>query len=493
MRVVVAMMKHETNTFSPVPTGLRRFGQRGLHRGDDAIAAYAGTNTPFGAYLELLRAAGATIVAPIAAEAPPSGPVQRAAYEEMAGAIVDAVAAGCDAVMLDLHGAMVAEHHDDGEGELLARIRAARPGIPLCVALDMHCNLTARMVANCDAMVGYKTYPHVDMHAAGAQAGRILLDKLAGRCDPVMAWGAIPLLAQTLRMGTADAPMKDIQDMARGAETAPILAATLFGGFPLADIRDAGVSAVVVADRDRSAAEAVRERLLGAAWDRRADFVYAHRDLAATVAAANRLQNSIPRGRPVLLLDHADNVASGGTADVMDVIAEVLRQELPDVAMAAVHDPAAVAAMQEAGTGAQVTLDLGGKTEMPSIGRRPQPLRVRGRVAHLGDGRWRIEGPMYTGIMADTGPTAVLDLGRMKIVVASIHHEPFDLGIFTANGIDPHAQRYLLLKSRIHYRAGFAPLASQTFTCDGAGVTTSDNGQLDFRAIRRPIYPLDPM
>ena len=493
MRIVTAMMKHETNTFSPVPSDLRRFAQRGLRRGAEAIDAYTGTNTPLGAYIDALRDARAEIVLPIAAEAPPSGPVHRDAYETMAGAIVDAVASGCDAVMLDLHGAMVAEHLDDGEGVLLERIRAVAPGIPVCVALDMHCNLTARMVANCDVMVGYKTYPHVDMRAAGTQAARILLDKLAGRCEPVMAWGAVPLLAQTLRMGTADAPMKGLQEAARAAETGPILAATLFGGFPLADITDAGVSAVVVADRAMAAAEQVRDGLLAAAWANRAEFVYAHRDLAATVAAASRLQNSIPEGRPAILLDHADNVASGGTSDVMTVIAEVLRQDLPDVAMAAVHDPAAVARMQAAGVGARVELDLGGRSEMPSIGARPKPLRVAGTVAHLGDGRWRIEGPMYTGLIGDTGPTAVLDTGRMKIVVVSLHHEPFDLGIFTANGIDPRVQRYLLLKSRIHYRAGFAALASQTFTCDGAGVTTSDNAQLVFRNVRRPIYPLDPM
>jgi microcystin degradation protein MlrC len=249
----------------------------------------------------------------------------------------------------------------------------------------------------------------------------------------------------------------------------------------------------VVADRALAAAEELRDQLLAAAWANRAEFVYAHRDLAATVAAAARLQNSIPSGRPAILLDHADNVASGGTSDVMTVIAEVLRQDLPDVAMAAVHDPAAVVRMQAAGVGARVVLDLGGRSEMPSIGARPAPLRVSGTVVHLGDGRWRIEGPMYTGLFGDTGPTAVLDTGRMKIVVVSLHHEPFDLGIFTANGIDPRAQRYLLLKSRIHYRAGFAPLASETFTCDGAGVTTSDNAQLVFRNVRRPIYPLDPM
>jgi microcystin degradation protein MlrC len=493
MRIVAAMMKHETNTFSPVATDLRRFGQRGLTRGLSVVDTYAQSNTPLGAFIALARECGADLVTPIAAEAPPSGPVARDAYEEIVGAIVDAVDRGCDAVMLDLHGAMVAENCDDGEGELLARIRAARPGVPIAVALDMHCNLSHRMVAHCDAMIGYKTYPHVDMRSVGTQIGRVLLDKLARRADPVMVWGRIPLLAQTLRMGTADRPMGPIQAAARAAETGVVRAATLFGGFPLADIAEAGVSAVVVADRDRAAAEAVRDDLLAQAWAARAAFVYAHRNLADTVAAANRLQNAIPTGRPVVLLDHADNVASGGTADVMDVIAEVLRQGLPDVAMAAVCDPSAVAAMRAAGVGARISLHLGGRTAMPSIGQAPAPLALTGTVAALSDGRWRIEGPMYTGLMADAGPSAVLDVGRMKIVVVTHHHEPFDLGIFTSNGIDPRAQRYLLLKSRIHYRAGFAPLASQTFTCDGTGVTTSDNAALRFAKVTRPVFPLDPI
>lgn len=492
MRLVLATMKHETNTFSPVPTDLARFGGRGLHRGAAVVEAYTGTNTPLAAYLDLARAAGAEIVTPIAAEASPSGPVQRAAYEEMTGAIVDAVARGCDGVMLDLHGAMVAEHHDDGEGELLARIRAVAPGIPICVTLDMHCNLTARMVENCTMMIGYKTYPHVDMREVGGHIGRVFLRSLAGEVNPVMVWGNAPVLAQTLRMGTADEPMRGLQAMARDAERGAILAATFFGGFPMADIHDAGVSAVIVADGDAAAAGAVRDALLAKAWAERGEFVYAHRDLAATVAAASRLQNSIPQGRPAVLLDHADNVASGGTSDVMTVIAEVVRQDLPDVAVATVFDPIAVQAMRDAGLGARVTIALGGHASMPSIAGKSAPLRLTGTVAHLGDGRWRITGPMYTGVMADTGPSAVLDTGRMKIVIVSRHHEPFDTGIFTANGIDPTAQRYLLLKSRIHYRAGFAPLASHTFTCDGEGVTTSDNARLRFSKIRRPIYPLDP-
>jgi len=493
MKIVIAMMKHETNTFSPVPTPLARFEAWGLHRGPAVVEAYARTRMPVAAYLKIARELGAEVVTPIAAEAMPSGRVTREAYEAIAAPIVEAVAAGCDAVMLDLHGAMVAEEYPDGEGELLRRIRAVAPAVPICVTCDLHANLTQAMVENCDALIGYKTYPHVDMYEVAEQVGRILVAKLQGRADPVMEWGNRPILAQTLRMGTADEPMKSLQQMTRDLERDGVLAATFFGGFPMADISEAGVSAIVIADRDRAKAQRARDALLDAAWEKRAEFVYQGRPLAETVAAAGRLQNSIPLGKPVLLLDHADNVGSGGTQDVMTVIAEVLRQDLPDVAVAAVWDPEAVKAMRAAGRGARVTLRLGGRSAMPSIARAGEPLTITGTVASLTDGSWVVEGPMYTGVTISTGPTAVLDTGRMKIVVISNHHEPFDRGIFTANGIDPTACKYLIIKSRIHYRAGFQPIASDTFTCDGVGVTTSDNALLAFKDIRRPIYPLDPM
>ena len=487
MRLLIAMMKHETNTFSPVPTDWRRFEDWGLHRGEAVPAALAGTNTPTGAYLDLARAAGAEIVTPIAAEAMPSGPVERSTYERLVEAIVAPVAkGGIDAALLDLHGAMVAETTDDGEGTLLAELRRAAPGLPIACTFDLHCNLTQTIVDNCSAAIGYKTYPHIDMYAVGERIGRVLLDALAGEVEPVMAWGRVPVLAQTLCMGSDDAPMGGLQTMTRPEEKGGVLAATLFGGFPLADIRAAGVSALVVADGDRSAAKAARDRLLEAAWAARADFVYRHEPLAEAVARAKAMDEG-----PVLLLDHADNVGSGGTEDVMTVIEEVRRQGLKDVAVAAVWDPDAVAQMQAAGVGATVTLRLGGKSDMPSLGLEGRPLEIGGKVRALSDGTWVVRGPMYTGITVCTGPTAVLEAEGMKIVVVSRHHEPWDLGIFTSVGIDPAATRYLILKSRIHYRAGFAPLAKATITCDGDGVTTSDNARLNYRNLRRPIYPLD--
>jgi microcystin degradation protein MlrC len=487
MRLLLAMMKHETNTFSPIPTGLDRFRDWALAEGEAVPATFAGTNHPLAAYLDLAREAGAEIVTPIAAEAMPSGPVHADAYAYLTGRILDALAKGkFDGAMLDLHGAMVAEGEPDGEGGLLARMREIAPSLPIAVTCDLHANLTARMVANCTALTGYKTYPHVDMYDAGAHVGRILLHALASEIAPVMEWGNVPLLAQTLCMGTADAPMGPLQEMARREEQAGALAASVFGGFPLADIADAGLSAVVVGDGDHAAAKAACGRLLDAAWKAREDFVYRGEPLAEAVARAKEIGEG-----PVILLDHADNVGSGGTEDCMTVIAEVLKQGLRDVAVAAVWDPRAVQIMSEAGVGAEVTLDLGGKIDMPSIGETARPLRVIGRVRTLSDGRWIVRGPMYTGVEVNTGPTAVLEVEGVKIVIVSKHHEPWDLGIFTSVGIEPQHCHYLLLKSRIHYRAGFAPLAKATITCDGVGVTTSDNSLLRFENIRRPIFPLD--
>jgi microcystin degradation protein MlrC len=490
VRLLIAMMKHETNTFSPVPTDLQRFRDWGLHEGEAVVRAYKGTNHPTAAFLDIASELGAAVVTPIAAEAMPSGYVQREAYDYLSDRIVDAVAdGGLDAALLDLHGAMVAEHEPDGEGGLLERIRAIAPGLPIAVTFDMHGNMTQRIIDNATVINGYKSYPHTDMYVSGMQAGRALVRALRGEVAPVIAWGQAPILAQTLRMGTADEPMKTMQEMCRVEERDPaILAASVFGGFPMADIPDAGLSAIVVADNERAKADAACARLLDAAWARKDDFVYQHEPLAQAVARAKGLTDG-----PVVLLDHADNVGSGGTSDSMAVIEELLRQGLQDVAVAAVWDPAAVQVMMAAGVGAELTLDLGGKTDMPSIDARGKPLRLTGKVRRLSDGEWVVRGPMYTGSRVTTGPTALFETGGLSIVVTSLHHEPWDLGIFTAIGLDPHHCRYLLLKSRIHYRAGFAPLAKSTVTLDGVGVTTSDNSLLKFQNVRRPIYPLDEM
>lgn len=488
MRILCAMFKHETNTFSPIVTDLDRFREWGLHFGADAEAAYRDTRMPLAAYYKLADEAGAEIVTPVAAEAMPAGMVTADAYETLSRVILDGVADGCDAALLDLHGAMVSETTDDGEGTLLARIREISPDLPIAVTCDLHTNLTAAMIENSTALIGYKTYPHVDMYEVAERVGGILMAILRGEADPVMAWGQAPVLSQTLRQGTDDEPMRGLIARCHEWEARDgIGAATVFGGFALADIHDAGNSAVVVADRgDAALARQACDDLLDRTWAARADFVYDHRPLSAAVATARGYNDG-----PVILLDHADNCGSGATQDDMTVIAEVLRQDLQDVAVATVWDPAAVEVMRAAGEGAQVTLDLGGKTDMPSIGRTGRPLRVTGMVEKLSDGDFRVEGPMYTGVLVHCGPSALLRVGGARIVVTARHHEPWDTGVLTMMGIDPTRTRYLLLKSRIHYRAGFGNLAKHTLTLDGDGVTISDNSRLDYKNVRRPIYPLD--
>lgn len=487
MKLVLAMMKHETNTFSPIVTDWARFEAWGLYTGQAAIDAYAKTNMPLGVYLKLAREYGAEVVLPMAAEAMPGGLVTADAYKRLCDPILEAVKAGCDGCLLDLHGAMVAEGTEDGEGTLLERIRQIAPDLPIAVTLDLHCNLTKKMVENCTGLIGYKTYPHVDMDVVAEQVGRVVMEFIAGkRPKPAMALRQLPLLSQTLCQGTDDEPMKSAIQACVDEEAKGLPAASVFGGFAMADIRDAGTTVITIGN-DQKQADAAADAIAARVWDKRDLHIYQHRDLAETVAKAKKIANG-----PVILLDHADNCGSGGTQDVMMVIEEVLKQGLEDVAVGAVWDPEAVQIMQAAGVGATVTLELGGKSEMPSLELKGRPLKLTGRVRTITDGEWIVRGPMYNGYKVMMGPTAVLEVeGRMQIVVVSRHHEPWDTGVFRSVGIEPEHKRYLLLKSRIHYRAGFAPLAKATFTLDGEGVTTSDNRIIPYKNVRRPIYPLD--
>ena len=328
---------------------------------------------------------------------------------------------------------------------------------------------------------------------------------LRGEARAVTAWGNRPMLPHVMRQGSGDFPNRELQARAREMEAEGALAVSLFTGFPHADIANAGLSCVVVTDGDRAAAERMRDELLDFAWTNREAFVYRIEPLADSIARAGEAAvgasgsggdpaNRHPAARgdgPVILLDHYDNAASGGTMDSMTVLRAILEAELEDVAVFAIHDPGAVRELIAAGIGAEATVMLGGKIDMPAINMAGEPLEVTGRVKLISEGRFRNQGPAGTGIEMNMGPTVVLDTGRVEIVVISRHHEPNDLNCFLGLGIDPRARRFLMLKSRIHYRAGFSDVARDIIECAGTGVCTSDYDMLDFRNVRRPIYPLD--
>jgi microcystin degradation protein MlrC len=248
-----------------------------------------------------------------------------------------------------------------------------------------------------------------------------------------------------------------------------------------------------VTDGDRKLAEDLRDELLDRAWVAREDFLYRLEPLANSVARAKAMPPKEPGDGPIVLLDHYDNCASGGTMDTTAVLAEVLRQDLADVAVFAIYDPAAVQQAIAAGIGARVTLSIGGKIKMPAIGADSAPLSVTGRVKTISDGRYRNRGPMARGVQMEMGPAVVIDTGSQDIALISRHVEPSDVNCLLALGIDPSQKRYLMLKSRIHWRAGLGKAAKAVVDCAGLGVCTSDYAQLDFKKVRRPIYPLDLM
>jgi microcystin degradation protein MlrC len=496
MKLVIAQMKHETNTYSPVPTPLARFahGSDTPPEGDAAVAAYRGTGSALGAFIELAEGAGAQFIVPIAASAWPSGPVHDRAFDHITRRICDAVAQGCDGVLLDLHGAMVTQSHEDGEGELLRRIRAIAPQVPIAAAMDMHTNLYDAFAERVNVIAGYQTYPHVDMFETGQRAGRALLAQLQRKARPTMVWGRQPMLPHVMRQGSDDSPNRELQARCKEMEAQGALCATVFVGFPNADIQYAGLSAVVVTDNDPALARRWCDELLEMAWSQRAQFVYTVKPLAESIAQAKAIAAAKPPGSgPVVLLDHSDNCASGGTMDTMTVLGAILDAGLDDVAAFAIFDPQAVQQMVAAGVGAQVTLSLGGKLDMPAIGLQGAPRTVTGTVRLVCDGEYSNYGPMARGELNDMGLCAVLDTGKVKIVVISNHVEPHDLAAFAAVGIAPERQRFVMLKSRIHWRAGLRSLAHAVVECAGTGVCTSDYGALAFKNVRRPIYPVDAM
>ncbi|GHC78341.1 microcystinase C [Pseudorhodoferax aquiterrae] len=488
MKILIARFNHETNTFSPVPTPLAAFAPT---FGPQAYAANKGMRTAMAAFIDAVEAIGATPVTPVSATANPSGPVHAAAYEEVTRRILDAVP-GCDAILLDLHGAMVAENAPDGEGALLERVRAAAPGVPIGVALDLHGNLTERMVRNADVMVGFKTYPHIDMYETGEHAGRLLLEMLHGQARYKVVWKQLPLMSHTLRSTTLGGAMQSAVNAARDLERAGMPAVTVFSGFALADIAAPCMSVVAtVRQQEATAGQRAVDALADGIWQQREAYRYDSEALADSLARAKAMAEG--QDKPILLLDHGDNCMSGGTCDTMDVLQEALAQGLTGIAVGPVCDPQAVAELVAAGVGAEIEVALGNKVPLEHIGRQARPLMLRGTVRAVSDGWYTVTGPIYRGQRFHMGRSVQLDIGTAQIVVTEQTQEPWDLAVFTCVGIDPTQARYVLLKSRMYCRPVFVPLSGGLVECDSAGVTTADFGRFPYANIQRPVFPFDPL
>lgn len=491
MKIVAARMNHETNTFSPMLTPLECFGPEGPTFGDQAYAQARGTRTGLGAFIAMAEERGEQIVVAVNATANPSGRVDDTAFESMVTNILDAVRAGCDLILLDLHGAMATQSFDDGEGELLQRLRVIAPHTPIAVALDLHGNITQSMIDCTDVMVGFKTYPHVDMYETGLHAARLAFRMLDAGKQPALAWVQLPLLSHTLRSASGEGAMQRALQGARELEDQGLDAVSVFAGFSLADIRDAGVS-VVVSGQDKDQAQTAADTLARQIWADRSNFIYTSQPLAVSIRQALDMDVATSRGSgPVLLVDHGDNVMSGGTCDTTTVLEACLLQGLRRICTGPLADPLTVAQAIAAGVGSRLQVQLGNKVPLGLDFAHRAPLTLEVWVRAISDGRFRITGPIYTGETWAMGRTVVLEHEGGTLVVSERPMEPLDLGVFTSVGVSPSDFDFLILKSRMYCRPSFVPIARGLVECDSRGVTSSDYGLFVFKQLRRPIYPLD--
>jgi microcystin degradation protein MlrC len=324
------------------------------------------------------------------------------------------------------------------------------------------------------------------MYETGMRAGQPLLQLIAGQAQPITAWARLPMIPHIMRQSSLDEPNRSLQARARQMEQEGALAASVFTGFPHADIETAGLSVVVVTDGQPDLAQQYRDELLRLAWDSRAQWIYTVEPLAQSVTRAKAMTVA-----PVVLLDHYDNTASGGTMDTTAVLAEVLRQGLRDVAFFAIYDPQAVQQAIAAGVGQRVSLSVGGKMAMPLMPHRGEPMQLEGTVKLISAGKYKAKGPMSQGAHQDMGTAVVIDTGAVEVALISRHVEPFDVNALMSLGMDPTQKKFIVLKSRVHWRAGMGHLAAAVVECAGAGACTSDYSELQFKRLRRPIYPLD--
>jgi microcystin degradation protein MlrC len=490
-RVLTAQVMHETNTFSKVATDLDAFRRHYFLAENEIPGARRGTRTALGASFEAAEKYCWTLTHPVAASANPSGIVTAAAFESISSLLTQGIerARPLDGVLLHLHGAMVVEGQEDGEGEILRRVRAlVGPAVPIIVTLDLHANVSDAMASLASALIAFRTYPHIDAYERAWQGAALLQRAMQGEVRPRTVIARRPMLEGLDSGKTQGGPMAELLARADGLERdGKALAISICAGFAPADIRDAGPSVTVTVDGDDPAGQRIADEFIDHAWKTRAYRSTVPVEIAAAVARAKAGEGS---GKPLVLADVTDNPGSGHYGDATNLLAAMLEAGLQNAAFHAICDPAAVREGEAIGVGREGRLRLGGKTD-PAVG--GPPLELTGRVVALSDGRFIARGPMGGGVWRDYGLSLVFRVGDIDIVVITNNGQANDLGQLTSLGVDPTVKDTVAVKSNHHFRAAFEPIAREVLTVDGGGLGSAKAQKAGYRRLRRPIWPLDAL
>ena len=452
-KILTIQFRHESNSFCPKPASMQAFRDNRFLVGEQVFPNQQNVGTELSAYLKVFAPReDVELVPTVAMYATPSGPVAREVYDFVTERVLQTIAkeGSFAGVLLDIHGAMVAEGHPDGEGDLLELLRRELGWeIPMMAALDLHANVTEKMARCANVLIPYNTYPHIDIFETGTAVAQIMEKTLDGEYQPTMAYRRIPFL-QPLLSHESQA-LRPLYELAEKLEQTPgVLSVRFAHGFFPADIEEMGMSVMVVTHGDAALAEELADTLEKAIKERIPQLKVDYTDLDSALDIA------LQEDGPVTLADASDNPGAGGMGDTTHILRRILERGITGAAIATILDPESVKACIAAGEGSQVQLQLGGWSDPAYSG---GPLEVTATVKKLTDGKFIQKGPVQHGILADLGDTAVLDVAGNTVLVTSLSRQPFDTEIFYSHGIDPEKQKILVTKSSIHYRATFGKVS----------------------------------
>jgi microcystin degradation protein MlrC len=476
MKILIAGFQHETNTFAPSKAAYQNFlqgeGFPPLTRGND-ILALRDVNVPVGGFINAAEAKGHHLIPVIWAGASASAHVTTDAYERIAGEILEAVQnGGFDAIYLDLHGAMVAEHIDDGEGELLQRIRALTgDSVPLVVSLDLHANVTEKMLKHADALVAYRTYPHVDMAEAGERSAAVMERLIADTRPVIRVSRRIPFLIPVNSMCTLVEPARGLYAQLDSLEQDSIISLSFAPGFPAADFPDCG-PVIWGYGFDEEAVTAAVDALFDKMLTSEPEWKVLFLSPDQAVLEAMRLSDGADK--PVIIADTQDNPGVGGDSNTMGIVRALLRNGAKGAAVGLIWDAEAAAAAHKAGVGGTINVALGGHSNVPG----DEPLVGTFEVEHLSDGRFRFDGPMMNGMNADLGPVAGLRIDGVRIGVSTIKMQMFEQNQYRVAGIEPKEMQILVNKSSVHFRADFGTISDTVLVAKAPGPMAADPSDL---------------
>lgn len=481
-RIAVGGFHHETNTFAPTKATYEHFartdGWPGLQRGTGMLEALAGKNIPLPGFADAAPEDW-QLLPTVWCNASPSAHVEQDAYERITAMMLEELRAlgPVDAVFLDLHGAMVCEHLEDGEGPLLQAVRAAiGPDVPLVVSLDLHANVTEAMFDAADMLVGYRTYPHVDMAETGARSAA-LLQRILQDGRPAKAWAKLDWLISINWQCTLMDPAKAVYEAMAAMEQGNVWSTSFTPGFPPADIHDCG-PAIFAYGTDQTAADKAVAQVAADIENRRAAFDGGYYSPAEAVAEAARLN---ARGiRPAVIADTQDNPGGGGDGNTAGLLKALVEGKAEDAAFGLYIDPALAEAAHAAGQGATIQATFGGNWPGDDA------FTLPAAVARLGTGQFHCTGPFYGGNDMDLGPMALLSVGEsgVRVVVASRKVQAADKEMFRCLGVEPITTAILGLKSSVHFRADFTIEGGEILVTTAPGPVTADPAALPYRNLR---------